>query len=64
LNAQIEDLDEEIISLKKDNIDLNKENIRFKGIIEETNDDYKKISTFEVTNDIEIFKLNYYIYLI
>ena len=64
MNAQIEDLDEEIISLKKDNIDLNKENIRFKGIIEETNDDYKKISSFEVTNDIEIFKLNYYIYLI
>ena len=64
MNAQNEDLDEEIISLKKDNIDLNKENIRFKGIIEETNDDYKKISTFEVTNDIEIFKLNYYIYLI
>jgi hypothetical protein len=64
LNAQIENLDEEIISLKKDNIDLNKENIRFKGIIEESNDDYKKNSTFEVTNDIEIFKLNYYIYLI
>lgn len=34
------------------------------GIIEEINDDDKKVTKFEVTNDIEIFKLYYYIYLI
>jgi len=45
------------IDLKNIITDLKNNNVRYMGIIEEINDDYKKISKFEVTNDIEIFKL-------
>jgi hypothetical protein len=78
LNAQIENLEDEIKVIKNKNIDLNNNNtdlnnnntdlknnnVRYMGIIEEINDDDKKVTKFEVTNDIEIFKLYYYIYLI